>query len=73
MHYKTGYSIFADRFPEVRIPQFAQRRSHPSLTAEEEAAIERDDAARYLASINMRVVDWLPKPGKARHMCVAIT
>lgn len=74
-HAKARYSdcnfVFADRFPEVRIPEFAKQRAHESLSPPEEAEIERRDVEKFLMSTGLTMNDWLPKPGKARHMCLA--
>ena len=77
---------FTDRFPGIRIPT-TSRTTLTSTTSTASSTLmiptsttasttatddEKSDVQEYLISINLNLTKWLTKPGRARHMGVAV-
>ena len=50
--------VFADRFPNVRL---------------DNPQDEKQDVIQFFKQLNLKLQDWCPKPGRARHMGIAST
>lgn len=75
---------FTDRFPGIRIPTTSRASLTSTTTASSTMTPtsttastystddEKSDVQDYLISINLNLTEWLTKPGRARHMGVAV-
>jgi hypothetical protein len=78
---------FTDRFPGIRIPTTASSTTTLTGTTSTASSTmipisssastsstddEKSDVQNYLKSINLNLTKWLTKPGRARHMGVAV-